>query len=523
MKKAFFLSRRSILFWIGWLGSSLGTLQPIQGQEARAQESSAQESSAQEASTQEAPVQEALADRRPNILWLIADDLGYGELSCQGVTDVPTPGIDRLAKTGIRFTQAYVSASFCSPSRAGLLSGRYQTRFGHELNPVGDHNREPLAGMPAEVDTVAEALRNEGYRTGLVGKWHLGGTPELHPQEQGFESFFGFLNEGHYYVPKPYEGVLTFLRRKELPQGGQGRQRVGETIFSTHLPYDEPAYDFHNPLMRGTQEVEVDEYYTDAITREACDFIEGHAEEPFFLCVTYSAVHSPMQAPLETIDEYSQIKDVHRRVFAGMLHHLDRSVDTLLNRLEELNLAQDTLVVFLSDNGGPTRELTSSNAPLRSGKGSLYEGGIRVPMLVRWPSRWKGASEFKDPVIALDWMPTMLAAAEAPAPPVTDGVNLLPYLDGKGAGRPHSSLYWRMGNKTAFRNGDWKIIAQSRSGLVADQQARSLKWELYHLKDDLSENHDLASAEPERLRQLIEAWAVVNAEMVEPRWRPQRR
>ena len=464
---------------------------------------------------------------RPNVVVLVADDLGYGELGCQGNSEIPTPAIDSIARRGIRFTQGYVSASYCSPSRAGFFSGRYQTRFGHELNPVGDHNLEPKAGMPPEIETIAERFQRAGYSTGLFGKWHLGAAPECHPLEQGFDEFYGFLHEGHYFVPPPYKGQLSFLRRKELPNGERGRQRDGNVILSTHLPYDEPDYDRNNPILRGKSEIVEPVYFTDALTREARDFVGRHKDSPFFMCLSYSAVHSPMQAPLETLEKYENIQDEHRRVFAGMVHHLDKSVGEILDQLEQLELLDNTIVLFFSDNGGPTRELTSSNQPLRGEKGSMYEGGIRVPMMVQWPRRWNQPQEYHAPVIALDWATTLASAAglkneTTPSEEPNDGVDLLPFLDGESAESPHDVLYWRMGRKAAIRLGDWKAVATSPR-LVVDCKEGELKWELYDLSVDLREAEDVAAQEPEILEALVQRFHEESESMVAPAWRPRKR
>ena len=219
------------------------------------------------------------------------------------------------------FTDGYVTAPYCSASRAGLLSGRYQTRFGYEFNPTGHYNHEPLAGLPSAEKTLAALLRDVGYTTALIGKWHLGAQPRNFPLHRGFDEFFGFLHEGHYYAPPPYRGMTTMLRRKALPDGGKGRwmSAAGDLIYSTHMGYVEPDYDANNPIYRGGQPIEETEYLTDALTREAVDFIDRQQDKPFFLYLAYNAVHSPLQAPAETMQKFEKIEDVQRRIFAGML------------------------------------------------------------------------------------------------------------------------------------------------------------------------------------------------------------
>jgi arylsulfatase B len=297
---------------------------------------------------------------RPNILFIVADDLGYGELGCYGGREIPTPNLDRLAAGGVRFTSGYVTAPFCAASRAALLTARYQTRFGFEFNPIGAKNAEPGIGLPVGERTVADRLRDAGYTTALVGKWHLGGTAPFHPMRRGFDEFFGFLHEGHFYLDPASPGVTTWLRRTALPDGAKGRWASpdGRTIWSTHMGHREPEYDADNPLLRGSQPVTERANLTDAFTREACDFITRHRAQPWFLYLAYNSVHSPMQALDAHLQKFSHIADIHRRIFAAMLAHLDDSVGTVLAKLREADLEERTLVVFLSDNGGPTKELT---------------------------------------------------------------------------------------------------------------------------------------------------------------------
>ena len=340
-----------------------------------------------------------VAESLPNIVLLVADDLGYGELGCQGNREIPTPNIDSIAQNGVRFTQGYVTAAYCSASRAGLMTGRYQTRFGYEFNPIGHHNDDPDAGLPPSERTLAEHLADSGYVTALIGKWHLGGHPKYHPQRHGFDEFFGFTHEGHYFVPPPYERVTTMMRRKVLPGGGKGRwiSNDGKTIYSSHMGGNEPDYDANNPIVRGGQPVEEKDHLTDAFTREAVDFIWRSWDWPFFLYLPYNAVHSPLQGADEYMEKFSHIEDVHRRIFAAMLAHMDDSVGEVLKALRDARLEENTLIIFLSDNGGPTKELTSQNGPLRNGKGSVYEGGLRVPFLMQWKGQLPEQTVFLRP------------------------------------------------------------------------------------------------------------------------------
>lgn len=455
--------------------------------------------------------------KQPNIVILLADDLGYGELGCQGNPQIPTPHIDSIAASGVRFTDGYVSAAYCSASRAGLLTGRYQTRFGYEFNPVGHHNEDPNAGLPSSEVTLSKHLHGVGYTTGLIGKWHLGGHAKYHPHRRGFDEFFGFMHEGHYFVRPPYRGVTTMLRRRSLPGDTTGRwtSSNGRMIHSTHMGYDEPAYDANNPILRGGQPVEEHEYLTDALTREAVDFIERNKDRPFFLYLAYNAVHSPLQGADRYMAKFSHIEDIHRRIFAAMLANLDDSVGAVLKKLSDERLDENTLIFFLSDNGGPTRELTSSNNPLRGEKGQVFEGGIRVPFMVRWKGKLPAGEVYRRPVISLDIFATAAAAADAPIShrKKMDSVDLLPYLLGAKKSSPHETLFWRLKNRTAIRVGDWKLLRNPARGLTAD-------WQLYNLKKDVGETTDLASANPEILRKLRAQWESLNAEMIDPIWSP---
>ncbi len=450
----------------------------------------------------------------PNIVLILADDLGYGECGMQGNADVPTPHIDRLAASGVRCTSGYVTASYCSPSRAGLLTGRYQTRFGHEMNPVGQANLDPKAGLPRSERTLADLLKQAGYRTGLVGKWHLGGAAQAHPNARGFDEFYGFLHEGHFFVPPPYDGVTSFLRKKQLKSEQGNRLTVGNVTYSSHMGSDEPPYDDHNPLFRNATQIGEPEYLTDAFSREAVNFIERHREQPFFLYLAYNAVHSPMQASEAAMQKFSHIEDLHRRVFAAMLSQLDDGVGQVMEALRANKLEEQTLVFFISDNGGPTKELTSGNRPLRGGKGDLYEGGVRVPFTMSWPGNIPAGKTYDRPVISTDVFATALASANVPMPTdrTYDSVNLIPYVRGQQQAPPHQTIYWRMGNKAALRRGDFKLVRQPPRG------QNEAPWELYDLKNDLAESQNLANEQPERLRQLVGDWEKLNEEMVPPIW-----
>ncbi|MDR3405807.1 MAG: sulfatase-like hydrolase/transferase [Chthoniobacter sp.] len=448
--------------------------------------------------------------RKPNILFIVADDLGYGEPGCYGGKDIPTPNIDSLAAGGVRFTSGYVTAPFCAASRAALMTGRYQTRFGFEFNPIGEKNAAPGIGLPVAEKTIAERLRDAGYATSLVGKWHLGGTAPFHPQRRGFDEFFGFLHEGHFYLPPPWTGATTWLRRKALPDGTQGRWTSpdGRTVWSTHLHTNEPEYDTDNPILRSSQPVEEKANLTDAFTREACSFIDRHQAQPWFLYLAYNAVHSPLQGEDSYMEKFAHISDIQRRIFAAMFAHLDESIGRVLAQLRASGQEENTLIVFLSDNGGPTQELTSSNAPLRGGKGDLWEGGIRIPFIISWKGRVPAGHTLDTPITSMDATATALTLGGAAMDQAKlDGTNLLPLLTRATTAAPHETLFWRVGRKNALRHGDWKLIRDGRA------------WQLYDLAHDVSETTDVAAQNAARVTELSAYWDKWNAEQIEPLWK----
>lgn len=451
--------------------------------------------------------------RRPNVVVIIADDLGYGETGMMGNDEIPTPHIDSLAADGLLCEAGYVTAPYCSPSRAGILTGKYQARFGYDINPTGQRNLLPQAGLPETEVTFVERLSDAGYKTGLVGKWHLGATQPKHPLRKGFQEFYGFLHEGHFYVPgPPYENVLTMIRDSTLETGQ--RQRQGDVIRGNYARMSEPPYDADNPIMRGTEEIIENDYLTDAISKEATEFIDRHADEPFLLMVSYNAVHSPMQAAKKDLESLKRIRDDQRRIFAGMLIAMDRGVGQVRDAIAQHGLTRKTLIVFVSDNGGPTAELTSSNLPLRGGKGTLYEGGVRVPMVWTMPGRLAAGRVEERPVLSLDIAATALDLAGLPADANADGRSLFGWIDSPSRDHPHENLFWRMPNgRMAFRSGNWKVVRPQKDAPV----------ELYHLAGDRAEKRNLASQHPDKLGELINKWIAMNSKMADPIVLPRRR
>lgn len=408
------------------------------------------------------------APTRPNVIVILADDMGYGDLSVQGAKDISTPHIDALAAQGVRLTDYYANQPVCSPSRAGLMTGRYQERFGWESNPGAAQRTSTAFGLPRDHKTLPERLKDRGYATGMVGKWHLGFTPANQPTARGFDSFYGFLDGAMAYIP-------------DGPTGGKA-------------------------MMRGTEPAPMPAHTTEAFTDEAVKFIEAHKAQPFFLYQAYNAVHAPMQSTKAYLDRFASEKDPKRRAHLAMVAALDDGVGRIVDEVDRAGLSKKTLIVFISDNGGPTWQTTSSNGPLNGVKDLTLEGGIRVPAIFRWPGRLAPGTVIHSMAMEFDVTATTLALAGAPADPVIDGRNLMPYLTGAKTGDVHEALFWRMGRQAAERHGPWKLV-----------KAEDADW-LFDLRTDIGEHHDLAASNPAKLQQMraeYDAWA---ARMQPPRW-----
>ena len=397
-----------------------------------------------------------LAADKPNIVVLLSDDAGYHEFSMQGSKTIPTPRIDSIARNGVRFTNGYVSGCVCSPTRAGLLTGRYQQRFGHEFNipPVYSETN----GLPLSETLLPSVLQPAGYRTIAIGKWHLGYAPKFNPLERGFTDYYGFLQGARSYFPLPKPGRLNQMLRDREPA----------------------PENFH--------------YLTDHLACEATTYIEKNKARPFFLYLAFNATHGPLHATP------ADLKAAGGNKIAAMTIALDRAVGTVLDALKKEGVLDNTLVVFLNDNGGATGH---NNAPLNGHKGSCWEGGIRVPFALQWPARVPAGQVIDTPVISLDLFPTAMAAAgveESPGKPL-DGVNLLPMVTGKPRERPHRTLYWKNGDAWAVRDGDLKLVVPAARDAGAPA--------LYDLAADIGETKDLAAGRKDdvaRLQGLYDAW-----------------
>lgn len=461
--------------------------------------------------------------RRPNVVLIVADDLGRADVSTYPEGRVATPNLDRLAKAGVAYGAGYVTASLCSPSRAGLLTGRYQQRFGHEGQPHDRYARNGLEylwmkwfmstddwrilgwnapgeadvqrqGLPASELTLAELLRHQGYATGMFGKWHLGWAPEFQPHHRGFDQFYGFYEAYSLYsAPTDREGV----RDQHLEEfsdrfiWGRGRGDISAVV-RNGVVAEEPGY------------------LTDRFTDEAIAFIDQHRAGPFFLYLPYQNPHTPYQVKRADEAPYASEPDPVRRAYLALIHNLDQSVGRVLDALDQRGLGEDTLVIFLSDNGGALYTRATSNAPFQGGKFTLFEGGLRVPFSMRWPGHLPAGARYDEPVSALDVVATVAAATglELPADRVYDGVDLVPYVRGERAGSPHPALFWRAGYTAAIRSGRWKLLRDDLAGNTA----------LFDLLEDPGERRDVAGAHPAEVKALTLALDDWSAQCRAPLW-----
>lgn len=402
---------------------------------------------------------------KPNVIVIVSDDAGYADFGCYGGKEIPTPNIDAIAKSGVRFTDAYVSASVCAPSRAGLLTGRYQQRFGFEHNTSTQVSKGyTLAdvGMDLKEQTIGNEMQANGYRTIAIGKWHQGDEPQHFPLNRGFDEFYGFTG-GH----RDFFGYKTKPARENVLY--DNREAVAESKVT---------------------------YLTDMLTDRATHFIEENQKKPFFMYLAFNAVHTPMNARKDLMARYAHIPDSGRRAYAAMMTSLDDNVGKLLNRLKQLELDKNTLIVFINDNGGATNN-ASDNGLLRGMKGSKWEGGIRVAMMMKWPGQISTGLVYHPPVSALDILPTAIASAKG-KPKGTlplDGVNLIPYLKTGNKKEPHQALFWRRGVAAAMRTGNWKLIR------VQDKDTQQVL--LFDLKKDLSETNNLANIYPAQVKKML--------------------
>jgi len=427
---------------------------------------------------------------KPNIIILFADDLGYADLGCQGSQDIRTPNIDKMASEGVRFTSGYVTAPQCGPSRAGLVTGINQARFGY-LDNKGNQ------GLPAKeiTPTIAEYMKEKGYSTGMIGKWHIGDEPE-YPAEviegsrawnRGFDYVLMHNRGMSHYFPYRADGIEWMTSRDREPKLTEVKEG-SQNISLKDYPQDS--------------------YLTDIISMEASNYIERHRNEPFFLYVSYNAPHTPLVAKEQDINANNHIADPQRRKFAGMMTALDRGVGEIRASLKAHELEQNTLVFFISDNGGPTSKNTSKNDPFTGVKGQVYEGGIRVPFIACWPGTIPLNQVVDFPVSTLDLLPTSveLAGGTVKSDPGYPGTNIVPYLTGEKEGEPHEMIIWRWRDQAAIRQGDFKLVEPA--SLIPDPGLFNIKQKVNEIPENINHNDEKEGF----LRDTLASWndAMVN-------------
>jgi arylsulfatase A-like enzyme len=478
------------------------------------------------------PASAPTGERPPNVVFILADDMGFNDITFNGGGvaggAVPTPNIDSIGHEGVSFANGYDGNATCAPSRATIMTGRYATRFGFEFTPapvafqkmVGTES-EPGAivrpsffgdrvkdmppgttrgatavnqlGVPRSEIFIASLLKARGYHTMHFGKWHLGGAPGARPEDKGFDESLGFMAGASMYLPdhdpdaenskQPWDPIDRFLW--------------------PNLPY---MVQFNGSKMFAPKG-----YMTDYLTDEAVKAIGANRNRPFFMYFAPNAIHTPLQATRADYDALPQIKDHRLRVYGAMVRNLDRNVGRVLQALKDNGLDKNTLVIFTSDNGGAGYiGLPDINKPYRGWKATFFEGGIHSPFFMRWPGQIAAGSRYPYPVGHIDIFATAAAAAGAPLPTdrVIDGVNLIPYLSGKAAGRPHQTLFWRSGQYKVVLDGDWKL--QSSEGLH--------KVWLYDLASDPTEQHDLSKAQPDRVNAMLALIRAQDAQSVKSLW-----
>lgn len=424
---------------------------------------------------------------KPNVIVFLSDDVGWAEFGFQGCKDIPTPHIDSIARSGVKFTNGYVAATVCSPSRAGLMTGRYPTRFGHEFNGGGGEggagkaaklgNDEAAFGLPLTETLFPQRMKALGYATCCIGKWHLGGGQEYLPMARGFDEFYGTVANTTYYNPP------QFIDSRKSPDVD---------------PVKDPNF-----------------YTTDTYRDRSIDWIGQQAGKPYFLYLPFNADHGPLQpaAPPKYMDRFPDIKDQKRKEFAGAMAALDDAVGAVLQKVRDLGQEENTLVIFYSDNGGPTWQTTASNLPLHGSIGTTSEGGTRIPFCMQWKGKIPAGKVYDHPIQNLDVLPTALTAAGGKIDPAwkLDGVDLMPYITGANNAQPHDVLYWRFGEQWAIRKGDWKLVASQ-----ADRA--ELKPRLINLADDISEANDLSDKNPEKMKELQGLYKNWSQAQREPLW-----
>ena len=420
--------------------------------------------------------------KSPNLIIILADDLGYADVGFNGCKDIPTPNIDAIANNGVKFTNGYVTYPVCGPSRAGLLTGRYQDRFGFTTNPTIDPENEK-AGLPLDEEMISEALKKANYNSAIIGKWHMGTHPIFHPLKRGWDYFFGFLSGGHNYFPEK----LTLNDYSEVKW----------------------AYGWYSTrIMENYNRIDINNYLTDELSDAAVRYIEKQSklDQQFMVYLSYNAPHGPLQATEKYLDRFPNIIDKKRKTYAAMVSAMDDGIGRVLNTLKERNIEENTIVVFLSDNGGPIHKNASKNDPLRGKKGDLYEGGVRVPFAMQWKGNIKKGIIYKNPISSMDIMASICDLNHVKTKNKLDGVNLIPFLKKEKKGEPHDVLFWRKWeqNAMAIRKGNLK--------LVSNRQMQTNLPKLYDLSDDISEIKDIKGSNNKDADEMLNDWEEWNKE-----------
>ena len=465
--------------------------------------------------------------KRPNIILILADDLGATDLSLYGNKLVSTPNIDGIGKRGVTFSEGYISSPVCSPSRAGLITGRYQQRFGHEFQPEHRYLKNlaeyygfrmlpkfrPLSplkelevpttedrlrqGLPPSEITLAELLKKYDYSTAIIGKWHLGAADFAKPCARGFDYQYGFYEAFTLYAPVKDTSIVNKHVKRDYMDEHEWETAAGRKG--------------NCAILRNCCECrEENKYLTDKLTDEAITWIDGNKSNPFFLYLPYNAPHAPLQVPKSYYKQFANIKDPVKRIYAAMIKNLDDQVGRLLKHVDSLGIADNTIIIFLSDNGGATYNGTTDNAPYRGGKLTNFEGGIKVPFMMEWAGKINPGTVFRYPVISLDIFATVASVIgiELPTDRKYDGVNLLPYVNGQLHTAPHDKLFWRSDFNKAIRKGDWKMIVNEYDNVN----------QLYNLQADSTEMNNLYSQKPDIVKEMegdLDSW---EKEMIKPLW-----
>jgi arylsulfatase A-like enzyme len=462
---------------------------------------------------------------RPNIVLILADDLGKMDVSLYGGKNMQTPNIDAIGKNGVTFTEGYITSPICSPSRAGMLTGRYQQRFGYEYQPHDRYPKNELEyfvyqnfldtkdwrltheksfpkfeeivkqGLPLTEFTLSELLQKQGYATGIVGKWHLGVEEHCWPNKRGFDYQYGFYEAYSLYQPDTSDANTLNQHHKDFSDKWiWGKGRTGNC-----------AIRCNNVV------VEDSVYLTERLANQAVEFIDQHAEgDPFFLYVPFSAPHTPFQVTREYYDRFPHVKDRNKRIYYGMIAALDDAVGRITAELKEKGLEENTMIWFLSDNGGATYTMATDNAPLKGGKFTNFEGGLNVPFMLQWKGKIPSATYFSNPIISLDIFQTCADVANVSLPNdrTYDGVNLLPYVLKQKGNAPHEALFWRSHYTWAVRQGPWKLIVDEMSGHHV----------LYDLVVDKNEQHNLYLQSSEIVKMLEARYQGWEKQTIPPLW-----